>query len=71
VDLIHIVIVLIIVGVLLWLEEAYIPMAAPFKVIIRVVVIVAVCIWLLNITGILDAGRPIRLHSQVNQYELA
>jgi len=56
VGLIQIVVILIVVGVLLWLVETYIPMAAPFKTIIRVVVVVAVCIWLLQLSGILGGG---------------
>ncbi len=44
--LIQVVIALVIVGLILWVIEQ-IPMDATIKSIIRVVVIVAVCIWLL------------------------
>ena len=50
--LINVVVVLIVVGVLLWLVQTYIPMAAPIKTIITVVVILAVCLWLLAIFGV-------------------
>ena len=50
--LIHIVIVLIVVGVLLWLINNYIPMAGSIKTILNVVVVIVVVLWLLNIFGI-------------------
>lgn len=46
-DLISLVIVLIVVGVLLWLVNTYIPMDAKIKQILNVVVIIAVVLWLL------------------------
>lgn len=50
--LITVVLVLIIVGVLLWLINRYIPMASPIKTILNVVVIIAVIIWLLKTFGL-------------------
>jgi low temperature requirement protein LtrA len=47
--LINVVVVLIVVGVLLWLVQTYIPMAAPIKQIITAVVIIAVVLWLLSL----------------------
>jgi hypothetical protein len=47
--LIQIVITLIIVGVLLWLVNTYLPIDATIKRIITVIIIVAVIIWLLNV----------------------
>jgi len=52
--LITLVIYLVVVGVLLWLINTYIPMAAPIKTIINVVVVVVVCLWLLRVFGIAD-----------------
>ena len=46
-DLISLVIVLIVVGVLLWLVNTYIPMDGKMKQIINAVVIIAVVLWLL------------------------
>lgn len=48
-DLIQLVVVLIVIGVLLWLVNTYIPMEATIKKIINVVVIVAVVLWLLSL----------------------
>jgi hypothetical protein len=48
-SLIGLVLTLIIVGVLLWLINTYIPMDAKIKKIINIVVVVAVVIWVLGI----------------------
>jgi hypothetical protein len=53
--LLHVVIVLIVVGVLLWLVNSYIPMQATIKKILNVVVVIAVVLWLLNAFGLLDS----------------
>lgn len=47
--LITIVVVLIVVGVLLWLVNSYIPMDGKIKQILNVVVIIAVVLWLLSL----------------------
>jgi hypothetical protein len=48
-SLISLVVVLIVVGVLLWLVNSYIPMDAKIKNILNIVVIIAVVLWLLQI----------------------
>ena len=50
--LVNLVIALIIVGVLLGLINRYIPMAGGIKTILNVVVVVAVCVWVLQSTGL-------------------
>jgi len=50
--LINLLIPLIVVGVVLWLINNYIPMASSIKTIINAVVVVAVCIWILQATGL-------------------
>jgi len=50
--LINIVIALIIVGMGLYLINRFIPMASSIKTILNVVVVVAVCIWVLQSTGL-------------------
>lgn len=57
-SLITVVIVLIVVGLLLWLVNAYIPMARPIKTILNVVVVLAVILWLLSVFGIIT-GLPV------------
>jgi hypothetical protein len=51
--LITVVLTLIVVGVLLWLINTYIPMPASIKMIINIVVVVAVVLWLLYGFGVL------------------
>jgi hypothetical protein len=46
---ISLVITLIVIGVLLWLVNTYIPMDAKIKQIINIVVVICVVLWLLNI----------------------
>ena len=52
--LIHVVVVLIVVGVLLWLVNRFIPMAGSIKTILNAVVVIAVILWLLNVFGIFN-----------------
>jgi len=52
--LIQLVIVLAVLGLILYLVETYIPMAPPFKMVIRIVIVIALCIWLLNLAGMTD-----------------
>ena len=47
------IITLIVIGVLMWLVNAYIPMQEPFKKILNVVVVIAVVLWLLQGFGLL------------------
>ena len=49
--LINIVIVLIVVGVALWLINSFSPMAGSIKSILNVVVVIAVCVWVLQAVG--------------------
>jgi hypothetical protein len=60
-SLISLIITLIVVGVLLWLVNNYIPMDAKIKRILNIVVVVAVVVWLLNILGLMDSLRSIRI----------
>jgi len=50
--LLQIVIALIVVGVLLWLVDRFIPMQATIKSIVNAVVVIAVVVWLLNVFGL-------------------
>ena len=50
--LIEIVIVLIVVGVLLWLINTYIPMAPPIKSLLNAVVVIVLVIWILKAFGL-------------------
>ena len=50
--LIDLVVMLIVVGLGLWLVNRFIPMASSIKTILNVVVVVAVCIWVLQAVGL-------------------
>jgi predicted membrane protein len=50
--LVYIVLVLIVVGMAMWLINSYIPMAGSIKTILNVVVILAVCVWVLKAAGL-------------------
>jgi hypothetical protein len=50
--LLQLVLVLIVVGVLLWLVNSYIPMQGTIKAILNAVVVIAVVLWLLNVFGL-------------------
>ena len=60
-SLIGLVLTLVIVGVLLWLINNYVPMDPKIKTIVNVVVVVAVVIWPLQVFGILGSVRDIRI----------
>ena len=60
-DLVTLVITLVVVGVLLWLVNTYIPTDAKIKKIINIVVLVAVVLWLLRVFGVLDSGPTSRV----------
>jgi flagellar biogenesis protein FliO len=47
--------VLIVVGVLLWLVNRFIPMQGSIKSIFNGVVVIAVVVWLMNIFGLLHS----------------
>jgi len=60
-DLISLIITLIVVGVLLWLVNSYIPMDYKIKRIFNIVVVVAVVVWLLNVFRLMDSIRGVRV----------
>ena len=60
-SLISLVIVLIVVGVLLWAANTYIPMDNKIKTIMNVVVVIAVVLWLLSAFGVLGSLDTIRI----------
>ena len=59
--LINLIITLIVVGVLLWLVNAYIPMDGKIKKILNIVVVICVVVWLLSAFGVLGHSGDIRV----------
>ncbi|HMH49448.1 MAG TPA: Thivi_2564 family membrane protein [Candidatus Acidoferrum sp.] len=60
-SLLSLVITLVVVGVLLWLLNNYVPMDSKIKMIINVVVVIVVVIWLLQALGLLGSLQNIRI----------
>ena len=59
--LIHVIVVLIVVGVVLYLINTYIPMAGSIKAILNAVVVIFVVLWLLSVFGLIGALSSIRV----------
>jgi hypothetical protein len=60
-SLVGLVLTLVVVGVLLWLLNNYVPMDHKIKTIINVVVVIVVVIWVLQALGVLGSLQNIRL----------
>lgn len=52
--IVEIIVVLIVAGLVWWLIESVLPIPDPFKTVIRVVLVLALCLWLLNLVGLLN-----------------
>ena len=59
--LINLIITLIVIGVLLWLINAYIPMDGKIKKILNVVVVICVVVWLLSVFGVISHSGDIHV----------
>lgn len=60
-SLVSLVVALIVVGVLLWLVNTYIPMDQKIKTIINIVIVIAVVLWLLSVFGVIGSMNTIRV----------
>ena len=56
-----VIIVLIVVGVLLWLVNTYIPMQRTIKRILNAVIVIILVIWLLKVFGVLSSLQSIQI----------
>lgn len=59
--LIQLVLVLVVVGVVLWAINSYIPMQATIKKILNLVVVIVVILWLLSVFGLIGSLSTIRI----------
>jgi hypothetical protein len=59
--LVQILLTLIVVGVLLWLVNSFIPMQSSIKSILNGVVVIAVVLWLLNAFGLFHSLAHVRV----------
>jgi hypothetical protein len=54
VPLVQVLVILIVIGMILWLINQYVPMAASIKSILNAVVVIAVIVWLLQVFGFIS-----------------
>jgi hypothetical protein len=59
--LIQLVLVLVVVGVILWVVNNYIPMQSTIKQLLNAVVVIAVVLWLLSVFGLIGDISRIRI----------
>jgi len=59
--IVTLIITLVVVGVLLWLINTYIPMDGKIKSILNIVIVIAVIIWLLQALGVIGAVGGVSL----------
>ena len=60
-SLITIIIALVAVGIILYLIEKYLPISPTIKRIIQVVVVVVLVLWLMDVFGLMDALKAIKV----------
>jgi len=60
-SLIGVILTLVVVGVLLWLLNNYVPMDSKIKSILNAVVVIVVVVWLLQAFGLLGSVRDLRI----------
>jgi hypothetical protein len=59
--LVGIVVVLVVVGLILWLINTYIPMGGGMKSLLNIVVFVVVLIWLLQVFGLIGPIKGVHI----------
>ncbi len=59
--LINLIIILVVVGVILWAINNYIPMDRKIKSILNIVVVIVVIIWLLSVFGVIGSLSGLRV----------
>ncbi len=56
-----IIIVILVVGVVLWLINSYVPMQRTIKNILNAVVVIVLVVWLLNVFGVLESLKNVTI----------
>jgi hypothetical protein len=59
--IIQLLVLIVVIGVILYLVNTYVPMAAPIKTILNIVIILVLCIYLLQVFGLLPGGTVPRI----------
>jgi len=60
-SLITIIIALVAVGIILYLIEKYLPISPTIKRLIQIVVVVVLVLWLMDVFGLMDALKAIKV----------
>jgi hypothetical protein len=60
-SLVGIVLVLVVIGLLLWLINTYIPMAGGIKSLLNIVVFIVVLVWLLQLFGVIGPIQGVHM----------
>lgn len=60
-DIVHLIVVLVVVGLLLYLVNNYVPMDGKIKMILNGVVVILVVLWLLQGFGLIGSLGSIRV----------
>lgn len=60
-SLLTLIFVIVLVGVLLWVVNRFIPMDAKIRSILNAVVVIVLVLWLLNAFGVLGSLRDVRI----------
>ncbi len=60
-DLVQFALVLIVIGVLLWMVNNFIPMDRKIRQILNIVVVISVILWVLNLFGLFSSLHGIRI----------
>lgn len=59
--LVNIVVILVVIGLVMWLINTYIPMAGAIKSLLNIVVFVVVLIWILQVFGVMGSIPGLRI----------
>ena len=60
-SLLTVVFVIVVVGILLWVVNSYVPMDSKIRSILNAVVVIVLVLWLLDAFGVLDSLSRIRV----------
>ncbi len=55
-----VIVVFVVVGVILYLINKYVPMAEPIKTALNIIVALLLFVWVLNLTGFMNYTLPLR-----------
>lgn len=62
--LVTVIVTLLVIGVLLWLVNTYVPMQGTIKGILNAVVVIVVVLWIMNIFGLYHYINQFRVGQQ-------